>query len=670
MLTGENYGSFSTSGGAGGAGGKAIKTYTSSDIMPIQVTVVVGSGGSGGAGGHLDYEYGEGGTPSASAGSAGKNGSVTITWSEASDVGTTIIYLTSGSTWTVPSDWNNANNTIEAIGAGGTGPSGASPARGGGGGGAYAKAVNVSLESLTQVQYQIGAGGGTAGSGTGPTANTWFKDASTLVAAGGASGTTAGGGAGGSAANSVGAVVFSGGNGGFHNSSGYNLGGGGGGAAGQNGAGGSGGNGVYNSYPGGGGGANGGANGGTGSAGAGASGGGNGGLGRFSGLYPGGNGTNFDATHGSGGGGGGGALKAPAGGGLYGGGGGSGTAGTGLGAPGLLIITYTPGVATCSVSLTPSAVNRGSSSTLSWSAQNANISVYIENVGYVSGSSGSFSVAPNTTTDYSCYAQGSVGSDGWHEASLTVYQPCTWSGGSVQNGSSVTAYQSDSVPYGNSCLSQTRTCTNGTLSGTYAYASCAVSHQSCTLDGVTVEHGASDTFYSSQTAPIGQLCSTVSQSRTCTDGTFSGSASYRYASCTCAPIYSCSGNSITYTDSSCSTSTVLSCSTPYLCSPGQSACVSPDPEFNESDGRTGHLQAQPQIVPPGLTSRVYWDVSNVQSCTVTGANGDSWTGLSGEKTTSPILTLTAYTLSCTPLAGGSFPAEQVNVNVVPIFQEL
>jgi hypothetical protein len=75
-------------------------------------------------------------------------------------------------------------------------------------------------------------------------------------------------------------------------------------------------------------------------------------------------------------------------------------------------------------------------------------------------------------------------------------------------------------------------------------------------------------------------------------------------------------------------------------------------------------------VPPGLTSRVYWDVSNVEDCTVTGTNGDSWTGLSGAKTTSPILTLTAYTLSCTPLAGGSFPAEMVNVNVVPIFQEL
>jgi hypothetical protein len=33
----------------------------------------------------------------------------------------TTIYLTSGSTWTVPSDWNSANNTIEVIGGGGRG---------------------------------------------------------------------------------------------------------------------------------------------------------------------------------------------------------------------------------------------------------------------------------------------------------------------------------------------------------------------------------------------------------------------------------------------------------------------------------------------------------------------------------------------------------------------
>ncbi|MEK7509855.1 MAG: hypothetical protein AAB605_04025, partial [Patescibacteria group bacterium] len=57
---------------------------------------------------------------------------------------------------------------------------------------------------------------------------------------------------------------------------------------------------------------------------------------------------------------------------------------------------------------------------------------------------------------------------------------------------------------------------------------------SCTLDGVTVAHGQSWTFYSTNTVPAGQSCSSVSQSRTCTNGTLSGSISYNRASCSVA----------------------------------------------------------------------------------------------------------------------------------------
>lgn len=51
---------------------------------------------------------------------------------------------------------------------------------------------------------------------------------------------------------------------------------------------------------------------------------------------------------------------------------------------------------------------------------------------------------------------------------------CTFNGQTIASGSSVTAYQSASVPYGSTCVSQTRTCSNGVLSGSYAYASCSV----------------------------------------------------------------------------------------------------------------------------------------------------------------------------------------------------
>ncbi|MBM9593931.1 hypothetical protein [Roseitranquillus sediminis] len=57
----------------------------------------------------------------------------------------------------------------------------------------------------------------------------------------------------------------------------------------------------------------------------------------------------------------------------------------------------------------------------------------------------------------------------------------------------------------------------------------------CTLDGETVAHSASYTFYSAEEDAD---CASISQSRTCTDGTLDGSASFQYASCS-APDMSC-----------------------------------------------------------------------------------------------------------------------------------
>jgi hypothetical protein len=51
---------------------------------------------------------------------------------------------------------------------------------------------------------------------------------------------------------------------------------------------------------------------------------------------------------------------------------------------------------------------------------------------------------------------------------------CTFDGKKVASGSSVTAYEASSVEPGNLCVSESRSCTDGTLGGTYAYASCTV----------------------------------------------------------------------------------------------------------------------------------------------------------------------------------------------------
>lgn len=209
-----------------------------------------------------------------------------------------LVFLTSGSSWTVPADCTSIN-WVDCIGAGGDGLL-VSLAVQGGGGGAYARKNTISVAPGASIAYQVGTGVDTVFGGT--------SLASCICGAQAASGRTAG-----TAAASVGDVKYSGG-------TGHAVYGGGGGAGGPNGAGQN-----ASGYPGGDGDA------------------GSGGAGGAKGVA-GGAGTEYDASHGSGGGGGGNNVNGsgiP--GGLYGGGGGARASGTvGPGAQGLIVINYTP----------------------------------------------------------------------------------------------------------------------------------------------------------------------------------------------------------------------------------------------------------------------------------------------------------------------------------------
>ncbi len=77
----------------------------------------------------------------------------------ASQSSPTVIFLTSGTSWTVPSDWNNSNNTIEVIGGGGGGGVNAIRPNGGDGG---AGAAGSEWDST----HGTGRGGGGTKGGT------------------------------------------------------------------------------------------------------------------------------------------------------------------------------------------------------------------------------------------------------------------------------------------------------------------------------------------------------------------------------------------------------------------------------------------------------------------------------------------------------------------------
>jgi hypothetical protein len=141
-------------------------------------------------------------------------------------IGTTTV------SFTVPTDWNSASNTVELLGAGGKGGTGvnANECGGGGGGGAYVKNTNISLTIGNLITFQVGLGGG-----AGATGSTTFNG-SAIVAAPGWNGGANTGGLGGAVASSTGTLIYAGGRG--KSVSGTDCGGGGGGgAAGPHGAG-------------------------------------------------------------------------------------------------------------------------------------------------------------------------------------------------------------------------------------------------------------------------------------------------------------------------------------------------------------------------------------------------------------------------------------------------
>jgi RHS repeat-associated protein len=292
----------------------------------------------------------------------------TVSTSASSDV---FVVLSSGTSWTVPPDFDPNHNTITMIGGGGGGGGAANGTGGGGGikggsggGGGEARVLsNWNPAGQTSITYSLGTAGaggnaGTGGAGTNGTDagdTTWDSaGASPAIAKGGkmglggagGTGTTAGGAGGTGGSGGVGQNGGAGGAGGGRDNGDHGGGGGGGGGAGgPSAAGNVGAAGTTSHTPG-----NGGQGDGT-----------LGGAGSSVAGQPGGNGTEIDGSNGSGGGGrgggdgsaGGGTNLSGTNGGSYGAGGGGATGGNltqtgastrngGNGNPGLIIIRYTP----------------------------------------------------------------------------------------------------------------------------------------------------------------------------------------------------------------------------------------------------------------------------------------------------------------------------------------
>jgi hypothetical protein len=109
---------------------------------------------------------------------------------------------------------------------------------------------------------------------------------------------------------------------------------------------------------------------------------------------------------------------------------------------------------------------------------------------------------------------------------------CKFNGQDVAHGSTVKAFESSTVSYGRTCVTQTRSCNNGSLNGSYLFSSCSVEGpRACLYNGRTILHGQSVISYTLSQVPYGQSCTTYRTTRTCNDGVFSGSAQAIYDTC-------------------------------------------------------------------------------------------------------------------------------------------
>lgn len=141
----------------------------------------------------------------------------------------------------------------------------------------------------------------------------------------------------------------------------------------------------------------------------------------------------------------------------------------------------------------------------------------------------------------SCASQVRNCDDGVLSGTYT-YETCTVSacagcalpwGGTIANGASVTAYQ-NAAPNGTACVSQSRNCAAGTLSGTYTNQTCKAG---CATPCGNRTHGGTCTAYSAPTVACGSVCTSIDQVRTCNNGTLSGT--YANGSCSVTACASC-----------------------------------------------------------------------------------------------------------------------------------
>jgi hypothetical protein len=111
---------------------------------------------------------------------------------------------------------------------------------------------------------------------------------------------------------------------------------------------------------------------------------------------------------------------------------------------------------------------------------------------------------------------------------------CSANGQTYNSGDAINGFSTSSVPFGSLCstVAQVGLCTNGSISNEPSFYTCqTTAGANCSISTQTVNHGNSIQVYQTSTVAYGSTC--VSEQRSCTNGNLSGS--YTNLSCEILP---------------------------------------------------------------------------------------------------------------------------------------
>ncbi len=128
------------------------------------------------------------------------------------------------------------------------------------------------------------------------------------------------------------------------------------------------------------------------------------------------------------------------------------------------------------------------------------------------------------------------GSFNFESCQINIKKSCLFDGREIRNGEFVNAFANSTVGFGDACATEKRVCEDGVLTGSHRFSSCDVGAPlACFHDGKTVGHLESVIAFASSSVPFGSSCN--QESRTCFNGVMSGS--FAYANCSAGVPKSC-----------------------------------------------------------------------------------------------------------------------------------